>query len=118
GYVPLLRGADLLVFGSQRQRQAWLQHYHLGEAKTCVVHNGVDTRSFQRQATPAGNGSSLAAAVPPQRIVLGSVGRLAPEKNQLALVRALAMLCADGVDAHLLLAGDGPMRAAIHAEAD
>jgi glycosyltransferase involved in cell wall biosynthesis len=42
--------------------------------------------------------------------VVGSVGRLVNEKNQLPLVDAVAQLRATGADAHLMLVGDGPMR--------
>lgn len=58
---------------------------------------------------------------PPARCVerprLVSVGRLSPEKGQLLLVQAAALLRADGVDAEIVLVGDGPSRAAIEAEA-
>ena len=117
GYVPLLRSAGLLVFGSQRQRAAWLQRYPLGKARSCVIHNGVDAQHFARGAAPAKDAARQRIAASAQGIVLGTVGRLAPEKNQLALVRAVARLCSEGLDVHLLLAGDGPMRAAIQAEA-
>lgn len=116
GYAPLLRSAELLVFGSRRQRDAWRQRYALGQARSDVIHNGVDAQRFQRAATER-HAARQRLAIPAQRIVLGTVGRLAPEKNQLALVRALARLRAEGVDAQLLLAGDGPMRAAIQSEA-
>ncbi|HWH82051.1 MAG TPA: glycosyltransferase, partial [Burkholderiaceae bacterium] len=41
------------------------------------------------------------------------VGRLCEQKGQLLLVQALHKLVAQGVDARLVLAGDGEMRAAI-----
>nr|PZN61588.1 MAG: hypothetical protein DIU62_13235 [Pseudomonadota bacterium] len=117
GYAPLLRGADLLVFGSSRQREQWLRRYRLAATASCVIHNGVDTARF----AGAGAGSVMDArsrlSIPPRRFVIGSVGRLAPEKNQCALVRVLERLCAGGVDAHLLLAGDGPERDALLATA-
>jgi glycosyltransferase involved in cell wall biosynthesis len=48
--------------------------------------------------------------------VIGSVGRLAPEKNYAILVDAVAVLC-EGLDAHLLIAGDGPARPQLAARA-
>jgi glycosyltransferase involved in cell wall biosynthesis len=49
--------------------------------------------------------------------VIGSVGRLAPEKNQVAIVRAAAQLRRSGAEVRVLLAGDGPMREEIVSEA-
>jgi len=41
------------------------------------------------------------------------VGRLCPQKGQLLLIDALAILVSNGVHVHLTLAGDGPMRVEI-----
>ena len=38
------------------------------------------------------------------------VGRLCEQKGQLILVEALRLVVAEGIDTHLVLAGDGPMR--------
>lgn len=117
GYAPLLRRVDLLVFGSSRQRAEWTQRYRLAGTPACVIHNGVDAQRFTRPSSQGAAAARQQLAVPAQRIVLGTVGRLAPEKNQMAMVRALARLCGEGLDVHLLLAGDGPQREAIAGEA-
>lgn len=116
GYAPLLRGSDLLVFGSGRQRTEWTRRYRLGATPGCVIHNGVDLARFEtggagRDAARASLGVSEATRV------IGSVGRLAPEKNQVAIVRAAAQLCRDGHDVRVLLVGDGPMRNSLTDEA-
>lgn len=43
------------------------------------------------------------------------VGRLTPQKGQLLLVDAMGRLVKEGVDIHLVLAGDGPMREVLEA---
>jgi glycosyltransferase involved in cell wall biosynthesis len=50
--------------------------------------------------------------------VVGTVGRLVAEKNQLPLIDAVAELRALGADAHLMLVGDGPMRATLEQRAE
>ncbi len=50
-------------------------------------------------------------------IIVGTVGRLAPEKNQIPLLDALAEVRAAGTDAHLLIVGDGAMRQALEERA-
>jgi glycosyltransferase involved in cell wall biosynthesis len=44
------------------------------------------------------------------------VGRLAEQKGQVLLLRALAVLASEGVQFELVLAGDGPLRPMIEAE--
>ena len=46
------------------------------------------------------------------------VGRFAPEKNPLLLVKALRMAIDSGVDAQLTLVGEGPLRDRLRTEAD
>jgi colanic acid/amylovoran biosynthesis glycosyltransferase len=49
----------------------------------------------------------------PDNPTLVSVGRLAPEKGQPLLIDAMARLRTEGVEARLLLVGDGPLRGAL-----
>ncbi|MFD0720818.1 glycosyltransferase [Streptomyces globosus] len=75
-----------------------------------VVPNGIEAARFRfdagvRRATRARTG------LPERAFVVGGVGRLVPGKRFDALVRAVAAL----PGAHLLLAGDGPERAALRA---
>jgi len=116
GYAPLLRGCDLLVFGSFRQREAWMHRYRLEGVGNLVIHNGVDAAHFCRSALPSAD-LARPAGIPANRIVIGTVGRIAPEKNQSALVRALARLRGEGIEAHLLIVGDGPQREDLLAQA-
>lgn len=71
-----------------------------------VVRCGIDLRQF-----------AFRAAKPfPRRPRIVMVGRLSPEKGQLILVQALAELAENGVEAELLLIGDGPLKATINQE--
>ncbi|MBS7766644.1 glycosyltransferase, partial [Klebsiella pneumoniae] len=74
-----------------------------------VVPNGIDTQRFYPD--PAWRAATRAALgiAPGQRLVL-HVGRLVPEKNQRLLLDAFARV-AQGSDAQLRIAGDGPLRA-------
>lgn len=71
--------------------------------KLRVVHCGIDRGSLPPRAERQGDG--------PLRVVC--VGRLVPEKGQIVLVEAIAELRRRGVDAQLVLIGDGPARATI-----
>lgn len=75
-------------------------------SKLCVVRCGVELDKLPPRARDTG-------AAGPVRIVC--VGRLAPEKGQLGLVEAFALARRRGLDAELVLVGDGPDRAAVEA---
>lgn len=71
-----------------------------------IIYNGVDATkcAFDLAARARGRerwglGDSL---------VIGEVGRLAPQKNQSFLLKVLKCLLESGIDAKLLLVGDGP----------
>jgi glycosyltransferase involved in cell wall biosynthesis len=103
-YRPLLRGMDLLIFGAEYQREFWLRHYLGGKApQTRVLYNGIDTTHFSRD--------EVSPRRPPQwpagRVVLGSVGRLSPEKSQHLLIRAIAQLHNRGLDVGAVIVGEG-----------
>ena len=72
--------------------------------KVHVVHCGLET-AFH----------AVAAQPPPVAPRLVCVGRLCEQKGQLLLVRAATRLLRGGTPLHLVLAGDGELRAAIQA---
>lgn len=75
--------------------------------KLVVIPNGVDFERFH-EAEPA---SLSRFGIPAGAKVLLTVGRLDPQKAPLELVRIFAELAAAHPDWHLLLVGDGPLRA-------
>jgi glycosyltransferase involved in cell wall biosynthesis len=78
-----------------------------------VVARGVDTHLFD----PARRSEALRQrwGVGARTLVLLHVGRLAPEKNLELLVAAFESVRGTGIDARLVLVGDGPMRAEMEA---
>lgn len=80
-----------------------------------VIPTGVDRAFFA-----SGNGASFrrAQAIPSNAIVVGHVGRLAPEKNLDFLCRALAGFCERLSAVHVLVVGDGPCKAELAAAFD
>ncbi len=74
-------------------------------APITVVPTGVDIDRFA-----AGDGARFRAqmGIPPSALVVGHLGRLAPEKNLRLLGEAVAAFLQKNDQAHFLLAGSGP----------
>ncbi len=91
-----------------RDLARWLvEDIGLPRRKVLPICNGVDTHRF----CPGGRQVARATlGIGPERIVIGTVGRLDPVKDQAGLLRAFSLI-ADDPRALLLIAGDGPCRA-------
>ena len=68
--------------------------------KIQIVRCGLDAKFLESEENP-----------PPSGRQFCSIGRLCAEKAQLIMVEAMALLRGRGIDCHLVLVGDGPMRA-------
>lgn len=99
----------------------WLvETVRIPEGKVAQVYNGVDTQRF---ASRAESSSDLPADMPEafrpyaDRIVIGTVGRLAAVKDQQLLIKALHNLVTQRPELRttlrLILIGDGPEHAAL-----
>jgi glycosyltransferase involved in cell wall biosynthesis len=129
--VPVLVHTEHGVEDYSRRRKRWLgrlaglhsdRFYCLTEAmrdavvarrvvpahRTRVIHNGIDTESFQTSTDPLETRHAL--GIPAQALVIGTVGRLTEVKQQELLLRAFALVQSRVANAHLLLLGDGPLR--------
>jgi sugar transferase (PEP-CTERM/EpsH1 system associated) len=96
---------------------AWLVR-EVGARPACVrqVYNGVDAVRFRPGVAPASDVPWANAAERP--LVVGTIGRLDPIKDQASLLRAGATLIARRSGARqlrLMIAGDGPLRPSLEA---
>jgi L-malate glycosyltransferase len=113
-YRHVLRRADVVLFGAERQRRLWRSRYGLDRPpdRTLVLYNGVDTLEFSRaHVVPA-----TLSKCPGSRVTLGTVGTFRVEKAQIDLVRAVHELATRGVNVGAVIVGDGPQRSKIERE--
>lgn len=116
-YQPFLHRLDRVVYGCERHRDDWATRAIL--SRSSVIYNGVDTERFAPWTESARKISERAGrGIPPNAFVIGTVGRLAPEKNQRVLIDALSGLRKQGISAHLLLVGEGGERGVLEAHAE
>jgi glycosyltransferase involved in cell wall biosynthesis len=80
---------------------------HIPLSRIEVIYNGIDPTPFIRSSSPA---IPPGWPVPTGVKVVGSVGRLSPEKGQRALLEAQSQLILGGIGLHVVLVGEGRSR--------
>ena len=97
---------DRVVAVSDQLRTWLICEVGVPERKVCLLKNGVDAERFRmrddRDALRRAHGYG------PEEVVVGTVGRLDPVKNQAALLEALAVLSPAQPRLRVVIAGDGP----------
>jgi glycosyltransferase involved in cell wall biosynthesis len=111
-YRMARRSLTLSIFESHENLEIAVRHGLVRRSAARVVLHGVDTASFQ-PAKAIGARDPL--GILPEAFVIGSVGRLEPQKSHDVLVRAFGDFLSQQseLDPHLVLAGDGPERDAL-----
>ncbi len=84
------------------------------ERKVVTICNGVDTHRFTGEDRES---ARRAMGIVDGRLVIGTVGRLDPVKDQAALLTAFAQVRGRHPEALLLVVGDGPSRSELEARA-
>jgi glycosyltransferase involved in cell wall biosynthesis len=103
---------------SQAVASTLVDDYGYPRGKVVAAYSGVDTDLFVPSAE-ARTRVREAWCIPPEAFVFGAVGRLSAMKNHGQLISAFATLSAtdQGRDLRLVIAGDGPLRATLEAQA-
>jgi len=111
------RRVNAIVSVSHTLADYLVQHVRLPPNKICVIWNGVDLDQF-RPARPDERGAvRTELGIPADVPVVGTVGRLAPVKNQALLLAAVARLCHDWPALRLLVVGGGLLRGSLAQQA-
>ncbi|MCX5747752.1 MAG: glycosyltransferase [Proteobacteria bacterium] len=88
---------------------------HVSAKIVSVIANGIDVRAFIPDAAARGR-LRAELKIPPTACLVGTAGRLVPEKNYGLLLEAARGVL--GPDVRLVIVGDGPERAALQAAVD
>lgn len=99
--------ADEVFAVSRELREHHARQLALPEARLKVIPNGVDANRFRPDARVRGLMRGQ-LGVTDDVLVLGTVGRLDPVKDQGLLLRAAEQLIRAGMRLHVVIAGDGP----------
>jgi sugar transferase (PEP-CTERM/EpsH1 system associated) len=94
----------LSVSSRLAERMARVMSFPLDRIR--VIRNGLDLTRFQPVADKAA--ARRALGIPPDRLVIGTVGRTVPVKDHPTFLRALARVRDGGVPFTAVIAGTGP----------
>ncbi|MFZ4116718.1 MAG: glycosyltransferase [Chthoniobacterales bacterium] len=87
----------------------FLTHYEALSAESIsIISNGVNTTDFHPCTLEEKKEARTFFNLPPEAYVVGTAGRLAPEKNQQMLLQAAAKARERGCTAVFVIAGTGP----------
>jgi glycosyltransferase involved in cell wall biosynthesis len=117
-YQSVLARLDHTVHGSDAQRAFWFRPHDTAWTNSSVIYNGVDSKHFEATAfLEAAKRLRASLGLRPESLLVGTVGMCRPEKNQEVLLSMMRRLRVSGVDVHLAIAGDGPLRAQLERRA-
>jgi len=108
-YSP--RHVDAVVAVSETVRAAFCRG-GFPEDRVFVVPSGLDLAALDQLVRDESFKQSYGRG-----FLIAGIGKLAPKKNWPLLIRTAASVAAEGLEAHWLLVGDGPDRAALQAMA-
>ena len=88
------------------------------KAKIELIYAGIDANEFVCAREDGGGLAARAAmGVPAERLLVGMAGRMVAGKGHACLIDAMALVAKQGVPATLALAGEGPLRGELAAQA-
>lgn len=107
-FVPLANRSDSVVFVCASQQDHWIEHYRTDPAKAMVIHNGIDTAYFSpRLSLNERAAFRTTLGFDGDSFVICLCAAFRPEKRHRDLVSATRLLRERGVDARIVLVGDG-----------
>jgi len=109
----LSRWARLIIADSDDVARVLIEQQKISSDKVVTILNGIDVQRFAA-ADPKPFRREL--GIDRRALLLGTVGRLVPVKNQSLLLRAFARLRKKEKTAHLVIVGDGPERTVLQQE--
>lgn len=111
---PLLRLCDRMTVVGPEVADYFVRTIGIPEKRVMIVPNGVDIAAFDcdREAARAELGLS------PHDVVIGTVGRLEPEKDQATLLEAFRQVKGGNRPIRLLIVGDGRMAGELKSQAE
>lgn len=99
---------DRIVVISEDAKQQMLKWNSMNSQKTKVIFNGIDVNEYSDEEESTNIKKSL--GIDSSHLVIGTVARLSPEKDQKILIKAFSQALSKCANARLVIVGDGQLR--------
>jgi glycosyltransferase involved in cell wall biosynthesis len=113
----LARFTDRAIAVSASTADFLVRKRHVPAERVRVILNGAPLREFGTIDPAVGHALRAALGLPPDALVIGSIGRLNAQKGHRHLLAAAAHVLANHAQARLLIVGDGDLMATLRAQA-
>lgn len=111
-YKPLLRHCDRVIFVGGGQLKAWVSSNIADPRNSICIYNGIDVEHFtDKYSLEEKSEVRCNLGFSENAFVVGIFARLHAKKNHCELIAAIKAIRAGGMDAGLLIVGEGPERA-------
>jgi glycosyltransferase involved in cell wall biosynthesis len=108
-YKPIFRKCDAVIFVSEEQRRYWTSRGLVDARNSICIYNGVDIDHFNvHYSDEEKNDLRRRLGFSATNHVVGIFARLHRDKNHADLIEAIVKIRAGGIDAKLLIVGEGP----------
>lgn len=112
------RASDFGIGVSNAVREVVIGAYRVDPGHARVIHNGLPLDHVRKVPPTVRSQMRAGFGIPEQAGVMAMIGRMHPIKGHKRMLRILSRIVAQRPDSVLLLAGDGPERAACEALTD
>jgi L-malate glycosyltransferase len=116
GLFPLIFDAEIAISLAVRVALEQRLLARARHRKAALCYEGIDSSQFSH-LSEAGEQISMPPGLPPDRPLIGIVGRLAEQKGHTFILQAMPLILRT-VPAHLVIIGAGSLEAALHAETE
>ena len=116
-YRRTMRRTDVVAAVCEAARTRFHAQGVAPRGRLLAVPNGIRTDAFARSGAQARDALARALDLGEDALIVGTVGRLNPVKDQATLIEAFARVHAAMPRAALVVVGDGPARQALQAQA-
>lgn len=110
------RCLNVAVAVSRETGRDWVRRTHMPACRVVTIHNGIDPERFRRRQSRAEARARL--GLPGEALVVGGLGRLDEAKGFEVLIAAAAELRAEFPHLIVAIAGSGPQRERLEADAE
>ncbi len=104
----LARFSTRIICCSEAVKESFLHVTGIRDGKTVVIYNGVEEPEGIGREEVLRLKDSL--QIPRDVPVIGVVASLVPHKGHRYLIEAFKAILSEGIDSHLIIVGDGPLR--------